>query len=112
MSSEPSETREMQCRNSNCPPERRENTRFSFHCYLGPRHQPISMLGLGSVYPTYPMPIGWANGELNLSVDEKIPGVTAYREMQSDHQAEDVSGYASAPCHRGLKFQFPFPGRV
>ena len=26
----------MQCRNSNCPPERRENTRFSFHCYSDP----------------------------------------------------------------------------
>ena len=36
MSSEPLETREMQCRNSNCPPERRENTRFSFHCYSDP----------------------------------------------------------------------------
>ena len=37
MSSEPLETREMQCRNSNCPPERRENTRFSFHCYSDPK---------------------------------------------------------------------------
>ena len=26
----------MQCRNSNCPPERRENTRISFHCYSDP----------------------------------------------------------------------------
>ena len=39
MSSEPLETRKMQCRNSNCPPERRENTRFSFHCYSDPHLQ-------------------------------------------------------------------------
>ena len=32
----------MQCRNSNCPPERRENTRFSFHCYSDPKPRSTS----------------------------------------------------------------------
>ena len=37
----------MQCRNSNCPPERRENTRFSFHCYSDPELPGVAVRASG-----------------------------------------------------------------